>query len=62
MRTAEIERNTNETSIFVKWNLDGTGHSDIETGIPFMDHMLTLFARHGGFDLTVRASGDLNVD
>ena len=62
MRTAEIERNTNETSIFVKWNLDGTGYSDIETGIPFMDHMLTLFARHGGFDLTVRASGDLDVD
>ena len=62
MRTAEIERNTNETSIFVNWNLDGTGKGDIETGIPFMDHMLTLFARHGGFDLTVRASGDLNVD
>ena len=62
MRTAEIERNTNETSIFVNWNLDGTGKGDIQTGIPFMDHMLTLFARHGGFDLTVRASGDLNVD
>jgi imidazoleglycerol-phosphate dehydratase len=62
MRTAEIERNTNETSIFVNWNLDGTGKGDIETGIPFMDHMLTLFARHGGFDLTVRASGDLDVD
>ncbi len=62
MRTAEIERSTNETSIFVKWNLDGTGNGDIETGIPFMDHMLTLFARHGGFDLTIRASGDLDVD
>ncbi len=62
MRTAEIERNTNETSIFVKWNLDGTGKGDIQTGIPFMDHMLALFARHGGFDLTVRASGDLDVD
>ena len=62
MRTAEIERNTNETSIFVNWNLDGTGKGYIQTGIPFMDHMLTLFARHGGFDLTVRADGDLNVD
>ena len=48
MRIAEIERNTRETSIFVKWNLDGTGHGEIDTGIPFMDHMLTLFARHGG--------------
>ncbi len=62
MRTAEIKRSTNETSIFVKWNLDGTGNGDIKTGIPFMDHMLTLFARHGGFDLTVRATGDLDVD
>ena len=62
MRTAEIERKTNETSIYVKWNLDGTGRSEIDTGIPFMDHMLTLFARHGGFDLTIRADGDLNVD
>ena len=62
MRTAEIERSTNETSIFVKWNLDGTGNGDIKTGIPFMDHMLTLFTRHGGFDLEVHAVGDLNVD
>ena len=62
MRLAEIERNTNETSIIVKWNLDGTGRSEIDTGIPFMDHMLTLFAKHGGFDLTVRADGDLDVD
>ena len=62
MRIAEIERKTSETSIYVKWNLDGTGHGEIDTGIPFMDHMLTLFARHGGFDLAVRADGDLNVD
>ena len=62
MRTGEINRNTTETSIYVKWNLDGTGTSDINTGIPFMDHMLTLFARHGGFDLTVQAQGDLEVD
>ena len=62
MRNAEIERKTSETTISVKWNLDGTGYGRIETGIPFMDHMLTLFARHGGFDLAVRADGDLNVD
>ena len=62
MRTGEINRNTTETSIYVKWNLDGTGKSEISTGIPFMDHMLTLFARHGGFDLTVQAQGDLEVD
>ena len=62
MRTAEIERKTNETSIYVKWDLDGSGKSEIDTGIPFMDHMLTLFARHGGFDLTVHAEGDLEVD
>ena len=62
MRTAEIERKTNETSIYVKWNLDGTGYGQIETGIPFMDHMLTLFTRHGGFDLEVHAIGDLAVD
>ena len=62
MRIAEIERKTNETSIYVKWELDGSGKSEISTGIPFMDHMLTLFARHGGFDLTVQAEGDLEVD
>ena len=62
MRTGEIDRKTTETSIYVKWDLDGTGKGDINTGIPFMDHMLTLFARHGGFDLTVQAQGDLEVD
>ena len=62
MRTGEINRNTTETSIYVKWDLDGTGKGEINTGIPFMDHMLTLFARHGGFDLTVQAQGDLEVD
>lgn len=62
MRTGEINRNTTETSIYVKWDLDGTGKGEIDTGIPFMDHMLTLFARHGGFDLTVHAQGDLEVD
>ena len=62
MRIAEIERKTSETSISVKWNLDGTGYGRIDTGIPFMDHMLSLFARHGGFDLEVKADGDLDVD
>lgn len=62
MRIAEIERKTSETSISVKWNLDGSGYGRIDTGIPFMDHMLTLFARHGGFDLDVQAAGDLDVD
>ena len=62
MRTGEINRNTTETSVYVKWDLDGTGKSETNTGIPFMDHMLTLFARHGGFDLTVQAQGDLEVD
>ena len=62
MRTGEIDRKTTETSIYVKWDLDGTGKGEINTGIPFMDHMLTLFARHGGFDLTVQAQGDLEVD
>ena len=62
MRTGEINRKTTETSIYVKWDLDGTGKGEINTGIPFMDHMLTLFARHGGFDLTVQAQGDLEVD
>ena len=62
MRTGEIDRKTTETSIYVKWDLDGTGKGEISTGIPFMDHMLTLFARHGGFDLTVQAQGDLEVD
>lgn len=62
MRIGEIERKTNETSICVKWILEGNGLSEIDTGIPFMDHMLTLFAKHGGFDLGVRAEGDLNVD
>lgn len=62
MRSAEINRRTGETDVYVKWELDGTGVSDIATGIGFVDHMLTLFARHGFFDLTVRAKGDLEVD
>ena len=62
MRTAEINRKTNETDIKLKLNLDGTGRSEIATGCGFLDHMLTLFARHGGFDLTVSCKGDTYVD
>lgn len=61
-RTATIKRTTNETDIELTLNLDGTGVADVETGIGFFDHMLTAFARHGLFDLTVRAQGDLHVD
>lgn len=62
MRTAEINRKTNETDIKLKLNLDGTGKSEINTGCGFLDHMLTLFARHGGFDLSVSCKGDTYVD
>lgn len=62
MRTAEINRKTGETDITVKINLDGTGKADISTGIGFFDHMLTALTVHSGFDITVKAVGDLNVD
>ena len=62
MRRAVVERTTNETSITVSLNLDGKGRFDNRTGIRFLDHMLDLVARHGGFDLKVRAAGDLDVD
>ena len=61
-RSAEVTRKTGETRISVRLNLDGSGKGDIATGVPFMDHMLTLFARHGFFDLEVRAQGDIEVD
>lgn len=61
-RVAEITRNTSETQIRLSLNLDGQGQKQIETGIPFFDHMLELFARHGLFDLEVKATGDLSVD
>ena len=61
-RRAEIERKTAETQISVKLNLDGEGKSDIATGIGFLDHMLTLLAKHSFMDLTVKAKGDLEVD
>lgn len=62
MRTAQIQRNTTETRITLQLNLDGTGSSDIDTGCGFLDHMLTLFSRHGRFDLTIRCQGDTQVD
>ncbi len=61
-RKATVERKTKETDIKVTINLDGSGKYDIDTGIGFFDHMLEGFARHGFFDLTVKAKGDLNVD
>lgn len=62
MRVSEITRKTAETDIRLRLDLDGTGRSDIHTGCGFLDHMLTLFARHGRFDLTVACQGDLWVD
>jgi imidazoleglycerol-phosphate dehydratase len=61
-RTAEVHRQTGETDVRLLIDLDGTGNAEIATGVPFMDHMLTLFARHGRFDLTVAANGDTHVD
>ena len=61
-RRAEISRETSETAITVALGLDGEGRADIATGIGFLDHMLTALARHGLFDLTVRAKGDLHID
>jgi imidazoleglycerol-phosphate dehydratase len=61
-RTATIRRDTKETQISLRLNLDGRGKSDISTGIPFFDHMLDLVTRHGGFDLHLKAKGDLHVD
>lgn len=62
MRRAEIARKTNETDIRLSVNLDGRGASEIETGVGFLDHMLTLFARHARFDLTVLCRGDTRID
>ena len=61
-RIGAAERKTSESDIRVEINLDGTGKSDISTGLPFFDHMLTAFATHGSFDLTVKALGDIEID
>jgi imidazoleglycerol-phosphate dehydratase len=62
MRTAALTRTTAETEITLSLDLDGTGQADIDTGIGFLDHMLTALARHAQFDLTIKAAGDLHVD
>jgi imidazoleglycerol-phosphate dehydratase len=62
MRTGQIDRKTKETDIHLEFTIDGQGRVDLQTGIPFLEHMLTLFAVHGLFDLTLRAAGDLEVD
>lgn len=62
MRTASVARKTNETDIRLSLNLDGTGKSTVESGVGFLDHMLTLLARHGGLDLDVTCHGDTQVD
>jgi imidazoleglycerol-phosphate dehydratase len=62
VRRGAIERQTTETSIAIRLTLDGRGRYDVRTGVRFLDHMLELFTRHGGFDLRLRAEGDLDVD
>ena len=62
MRSAKIKRKTAETDISLTLDLDGSGRSDVDTGVGFMDHMLTLFAKHGRFDLDIKCVGDVNVD
>src|SRR3954454_22457054 len=61
-RRATIDRNTSETRIHVELNVDGTGRADVQTGIGFYDHMLTAFAKHGRFDVTLSCQGDLGID
>jgi imidazoleglycerol-phosphate dehydratase / histidinol-phosphatase len=61
-RTAMVQRNTNETAISINLNLDGSGNSDIDTGIKFFDHMLDQLARHGNMDLSIKVKGDLEID
>ncbi|KAB1502532.1 imidazoleglycerol-phosphate dehydratase HisB [Corynebacterium sp. 320] len=61
-RIGKVTRTTRESDITVEWNLDGTGKTDIHTGLPFFDHMLTALGAHGSFDLTVHATGDVEID
>ncbi len=62
MRNASFERKTKETDIYIEINLDGKGEHDINTSIPFLDHMLSLFSFHGSIDLNIRATGDIDID
>jgi imidazoleglycerol-phosphate dehydratase len=62
MRVVEIKRETNETQIAIRLDPDGSGKVKVDSGVPFFDHMLTSMARHGGFDLTCTAKGDLHID
>ena len=61
-RTARVQRSTKESEVLVELDLDGTGVTEVDTGLPFFDHMLSQLGKHGGFDLTVRTKGDLEVD
>ena len=61
-RTASVERTTKETSIGIRLDVDGEGQADVSTGLPFFDHMVSQLGKHGGFDLSVQAKGDLDVD
>jgi imidazoleglycerol-phosphate dehydratase len=61
-RTGRVQRETKESSVLVEIDLDGSGRTDVDTGVPFYDHMLSQLGRHGGFDLTVRTKGDLEID
>ena len=62
MRTARVERTTKESSVLVDLNLDGTGNVSVETGVPFFDHMMSQLGKHSGIDLTIKCSGDIEVD
>jgi imidazoleglycerol-phosphate dehydratase len=62
MRSAEFERQTKETRVLISFSVDGSGRAEVKTGVGFLDHMLTLFAVHGFFDLKIEAEGDLHVD
>ncbi len=61
-RSARVQRTTKESDVLVELEIDGTGRTDVETGVPFFDHMLEQLGKHGGFDLVVRTKGDLEID
>lgn len=62
MRTARVERKTKESSVLVELNLDGSGNVNVETGVPFFDHMMSQLGKHSGIDLTIKSTGDVEVD